>query len=75
MSIALIFSWILTAIDVKTAFLQTGKAERHVYVIPPFESGDRGSKMWLLLRAAYGLINSNAEWQFQSDQRPQRHAF
>lgn len=68
LSIATLFAWILTAIDVKTAFLQTGRAERDVYVIPPTESTDRGSKMWLLLCAAYGLINSNAKWQVQSDQ-------
>lgn len=68
LSIATIFSWILTAIDVKTAFLQTGQAGRDVYVIPPAKSSDRVPKMWLLLCAAYGLINSNAKWQVQSDQ-------
>lgn len=63
-SIAATFSWIISVIDVKTAFLQTVQAERGVYVEPPFESNDRGSKMWLILCAASGLINSNAKWQF-----------
>lgn len=27
----------------------------------------RSSHLWLLLTAAYGLVNSNAKWQYQSD--------
>ena len=65
-SIARIFKWILVKIDFKSAFLQTGKALRDVYVIPPYESRDR-QFYWLLLTAAYGLVNANAKWQKQSD--------
>lgn len=39
---------------------------RDVYVCPPRESADRSSS-WLLLTAAYGLVNANAKWQTQSD--------
>lgn len=39
--------WRLTKLDVKTAFLQTGQAERDVYVIPPRESDDFGKAIWL----------------------------
>lgn len=60
--------WRLSKIDAKTAFLRTGDAERAVFVIPPIESEDRGSYVWLPLAAVYGLINSNAKWQVQSDQ-------
>ncbi len=53
-------------VDVKSAFLQTGATTREVYVIPPREWFDR-SKYWLLLTAAYGLVNANANWQEHSD--------
>ena len=66
-SIASLYAWRLSKIDVKSAFLQTGKAERDVYVIPPVESGDRGKCAWLLETASYGLVNANAKWQVHSD--------
>lgn len=53
-------------IYVKTAFLQSIPANRNVYVIPPRESQSRGV-LWVLLAAAYGLVNSNAKWQVKSD--------
>lgn len=57
----------ISKIDVTSAFLQTGAAERDVYVLPPRESADRGRFLWLLLAAAYGLVNANAKWQVLSD--------
>ena len=27
----------------------------------------KASHLWLLLTAAYGLVNANAKWHFQSD--------
>lgn len=68
LSISALFRCRITMADAKTAFLQTGDAARDVYVIPPTESKERGTCMWLLLAAAYGLVNSNAKWQIQSDQ-------
>ena len=64
--IASLHKWKLAKADVKNAFLQTGLAERDVYVIPPKESYNRKS-LWLLLTAAYGLVNANSKWQLQSD--------
>lgn len=59
--------WGLTKIDVKDAFLQTGRACPEVYVTPPRESSDCGNVGWLLLSAAYGLVNANDKFQVQSD--------
>ena len=63
---AALHKWKLVKADVKNAFLQTGMAARDVYVIPPKESTNRKS-LWLLLAAAYGLVNANSKWQIQSD--------
>lgn len=51
----------------KAAFLQTGEAKREVYVRPPSESRMRSTHIWLLLTAAYGIVNSNAKWKNHSD--------
>lgn len=67
-SIATLKRWKLVLGDVKSAFLKTGEAERDVYVKPPQESKMRTSHVWLLMVAAYGLVNSNAKWQHKSDQ-------
>lgn len=42
--------------------MQTGNAERDVYVIPPYESFD-SRHYWLFEVAVNGLVNSNAKWQ------------
>ena len=66
-SVCVMFQWHLTKIDVKGVFLQTGSAQRDVYVIPPKESsGPRF--VWLLTVATYGLVDASAKWQVQSDQ-------
>ena len=64
---AALLNWRVYKADVKSAFLQTGKAQRDVYVLPPKESADKRHS-WLLLTAAYGLVNANAKWQSQSDE-------
>ena len=66
-SIASLYKWKLHKADVKAAFLQTGQAKRDVYVRPPKESSMKSTHLWLLLTAAYGLVNANAKWQNQSD--------
>lgn len=66
-SIASLHGWNVYKADVKAAFLQTGKAYRDVYVRPPRESHMKATHMWLLLTAAYGLVNANAKWQNHSD--------
>ena len=64
---ATVRKWRISKVDVKSAFLQTGPAERSVYVIPPLVSEDRFRSVWLLLAASYGLVNANAKFQVQSD--------
>ena len=66
LSICVIFNWSLVKINIKSAFLQSGSAERDVYVVPPRECVKKGF-FWLLLTAAYGLVNANAKWQDHSD--------
>lgn len=39
---------------------------KDVYVVAPRESGDK-NHYWLLMTAAYVLINAGAKWQQQSD--------
>lgn len=42
-SIALLFAWTLCKANVKAAFVQTGAAERDVYVKPPVKSRMRAT--------------------------------
>lgn len=44
------------------AFLRTGPAQYNVYFRPPRERKDK-NQYWLLLTAAYGFVNANAEFQ------------
>lgn len=67
-SIASVHGWRVYKADVSAAFLQTGKAERDVYVRPPRESPAKTTHLWLLLTASHGLVNANAKWQNQSDE-------
>lgn len=57
--------WKLSKIDFKSAFLHNGSVQRYLNAIPPRELSEK-SKIWLLLTASYGLLNSNAKWQAQS---------
>ena len=67
MSLCVIHPWFLSKIDVKSAFLQSGKAERDVYVTRPSECNEK-IFIWLLDVAAYGLLNANAKCQRNSDE-------
>ena len=58
--------WYLSKIDIKGAFLQSGKAQRDVYVHPPCECTQK-DLYWLLDVATYGLVNANAKWEWHSD--------
>lgn len=66
-SIVTLNGWTIALGDLKTAFLKTGEAKRSVFVKPPPESKIRCTHLWELLVAAYGLVNSGAKWQYQSD--------
>lgn len=67
LSISNIFKWSIIKIDVTSAFLQTGEAQKDVLVILPKGSNGK-SHYWLLLSATYGLVNANAKFQAQSDE-------
>ena len=66
LSICVICNWCFVKIDIKSAFLQSGSAERDVYVAPPRACVKKGF-YWPLLTTAYGLVNANAKWQDHSD--------
>lgn len=53
--------WVLSKMDVKSAFLQTVRAERDIYVLLPRDSNYRGRSVCPLLSAVYGLIYANAK--------------
>lgn len=65
---ATLFKWFISKLDVKSAFLHTGRTERDVYVLPPSESEHNKMYLWLLSSATYELINANAKWKVQSYQ-------
>ncbi len=56
----------ISKVDVKSAFVQMGPAERDVYMRPPASDKSRYT-LWKLNVAAYGLVIANAKWQDQSD--------
>ena len=67
MSRSVIYQWFMSKIDVKSAFLQSGKAERDVYVTPP-RKGQDGGFVWLSDVATHGIVNANAKWQRHCDE-------
>lgn len=54
----------ITSADVKSAFLQGRILYRNVFVIPPVEANQKG-KLWLLNKAAYGLIDGSHMFYLQ----------
>ena len=66
LSVCSLMHWFASKVDIKSAFLQSGPAQRDVYVIPPRECKER-SFYWLLMVASYGLVNASAKWQDHSD--------
>ena len=53
-------NWELSAIDIKTAFLQDKPITRDVYVIPPKEANT--SYIWKLEKCIYGLADASRNW-------------
>lgn len=66
LSYALVYKWKVTTADMKSAFFQTGNAQRGVYVILPRDF-TKESHFWIILAAQYGLVNAIAKWQSHSD--------
>ena len=60
-AIAVLFGWSPFTIDIKTAFLHAS-LPRPVYLRPPSEAKVPKGKVWRLLRAVYGLVDSPREW-------------
>lgn len=52
-SIATLYKWQIFKLDVRSAFVQTGSAEREFYVIPLRESDDLGKVLRMLLIDAF----------------------
>ena len=55
----------LKAIDIETAFLQTGEIKREIYIQPPSEEESSG-RLWKLLKTAYGLVDGPIVWYLHS---------
>ena len=60
-SFAVDMGYDLKAMDIKTAFLQTGELKREVYMKPPKEAQDT-KHLWRLLKTAYGLVDGPIRW-------------
>ena len=45
-------SWKIRSVDIKTAFLQGERLDRHVYLKPPVEANSKG-KLWKLNKCVY----------------------
>lgn len=58
--------WGIFKAEVKPGFLQNGREQRDVYVLPPHKCTNR-FHYWLFLTDVYGQVNSNAKWQHRSD--------
>lgn len=65
-SIAATRKWQVVIFDVDSAFMQSVRAQRDVYIIPSRESSHR-NEFRLLLAATYGLVNSNAKRPVESN--------
>ena len=60
-------AWTIEGSDVRSAFLQSEKIDREVFVHPPPERKKMG-KVWKLNKPAYGLDDASRKW-FQSTER------
>ena len=52
--------WDVHTIDIKTAFLQSAKMSRTVYIRPPREANSKN--LWKLNKCVYGLSDASLEW-------------
>ena len=61
LAIAAAQEWKISAIDIKSAFLQGSELEREVFVKPPKEA-EQGDKLWKLNKCLYGLKDASKSW-------------
>lgn len=59
--------WWVVKEDTETAFIQTCPAQRQVLVVPPAEYANRRNDLWLMLAAAYAVINYSVKCHRKSD--------
>jgi hypothetical protein len=64
-SVAAERGWTLASLDIKAAYLQAEDYDRLVFVKPPKEEED-DANLWLLMAAAYGLVDSGRLWYLTS---------
>lgn len=69
---AALCNWRLPEIDVKSAFPQTGHASKDSYLVPTRERNVRYKVLWLLLIAAYSLVDANLKFQVQVEKSTHR---
>ena len=52
----------VNALDIKTAFLQSQKMDRPVFLVPPIEAKFRKDHIWKLNKCVYGLNDASRQW-------------
>ena len=62
MTLAAQYGWEVKCQDVTSAFLQSKKLVRNIYVQPPKEMGYEEAILWLLIRPMYGLDEASFLW-------------
>ena len=73
LSIAASKGWQCNSLDIKSAFLQGGKIDRDVYLVPPPEF-DNGT-LWKLHKTVYGLCDAARAWYLKVKEQLLRHGF
>lgn len=66
-SLAVQIQWLFLHAYAVLIFLQTGKANRDVYVQPSFESSTRPMHLWFPEAAVDDNLNSGTIWKTMSD--------
>ncbi len=54
--------WVCKSMDIKTAFLQSKKLDRPIYLLPPKEANVPTGYIWKLSKCVYGLTDTSRSW-------------
>ena len=54
--------WICKSMDIKTAFLQSKKLDRLIYLLPPKGATVSTGYIWKLSKCVYGLTDASQSW-------------
>lgn len=63
LSLATLFKFYISSIDISAAYLQAGPLKRDVYMRPPKSWTTHVDEIWKLIKPAYGLVESGRLWQ------------